>query len=259
MEVNKVYNEDCLIGMNRIPDKSVDMILCDLPYGTTNLEWDTPIPFTQLWEQYNRVIKDNGVIALTGSQPFTTDIINSNRKMFRYELIWEKTMKTGFLDAYRRPLKSHENVLIFYKKQPIYNPQMTIAEVLRSDAKDKKSNRSQHYNNFNGGSWVEDGKRFPSSVVKFSNWNGLLFGQNMSQVKHQSKKPVSLFSYLIRSYTNPHDIVLDNCIGSGTTAIACIREFRNYIGFEKDERIYNDCVKRIASELAAPFQLTLIT
>lgn len=245
MELNTIYLNDCLRGMIEIPEKSIDMILCDLPYGTTQLKWDIIIPFDKLWQQYERVIKDNGAILLTGSQPFSTDIINSNRKLFRYEIIWEKTMKSGFLDANRRPLKSHENILVFYKKQPIYNPIKTPSLQKAGRVRVSTDNRSNHYGAVQGSLYKDDGTRHPTTVVKISNWNGALFGCTKNSVKHPTQKPVELFEYLIKMFTNQGGVVLDNCMGSGTTAIACINQGRNFIGFECNDDYYNESIKRI--------------
>ena len=249
MELNTIYNEDCLDGMKRIPDKSVDMILCDLPYGTTANKWDSIILFEPLWEQYERVIKDNGAIVLTGSQPFTIDLINSNRKIFRYEWIWEKTKGGAFANANRMPMKRHENVLVFYKKQPTYNPQKTRAPEHLID-KRKTINNSTSVKNYTytGIKPIrkkDDGTRFPISVIRVNSETGL----------HPTQKPVPLFEYLIKTYTNKGETVLDNCMGSGTTAIACLNTDRQYIGFELDEDYYNIANERIESHEQ---QLTLI-
>ncbi len=243
--------------MARIPDGSVDMILCDLPYGTTRLAWDAVIPFSELWAQYERIIKTNGAIVLTASQPFTTDLINSNRKLFRYEIIWQKTQATGFLDANRRPLKAHENICVFFKRLPTYNPQKeyTGQSTLRTN---KKGGRraATHYNGFNNPEFngSADGFKHPTSVLKVSNWNGALFGKTDKAVKHPTQKPVELFAWLIRTYTNAGDVVLDNCIGSGTTAVAALMEGRRHIGFEKEEKYF-----RIAQNRIAEAQQTLFT
>ncbi|MBS1988715.1 site-specific DNA-methyltransferase [Candidatus Dependentiae bacterium] len=248
VELNKIYNEDCLEGMKLIPDKSIDMILCDLPYGTTQCTWDSVIPFDKLWAQYERIIKDNGAIVLTGSQPFTTDLINSNRKLFRYEIIWEKTQKLGFYDANRRPLKGHENILIFYKKQPIYNPQKyNVTE--KSRVRKQTGSRYVGYGDSNIGEYIYDGTRYPHSVIKISNWNGALFGDNSKATKHPTQKPVLLFEWLIKTYTNEGMVILDNCMGSGTTAIACINTGRNYIGFENDANYYHMAIDRVQKHL----------
>lgn len=246
IEFNTIYNEDCLEGMKRIPDGSVDMVLCDLPYGTTQLKWDSCLPFDKLWEQWLRVCKINAAIVLFSSQPFTTDLINSNRKMFKYEIIWEKTCASGFLDARRKPMKIHENILVFYQKQPTYNP--IKSNVIEPYKQRVQTGMSQHYGRTRGNCIYEnDGTRFPKDVIKFSNWNGGLFGKTY-QHYHPTQKPVDLCEYLINTYTNEGDIVLDNCMGSGTTAIACIKEKRNFIGFELNEEYYNIACERIKNE-----------
>jgi site-specific DNA-methyltransferase (adenine-specific) len=233
--------------MNRIPDRSVDMILCDLPFGTTQLKWDRRIAFAPLWKHYERIIKDKGVIILIGSQPFTTDIICSNRKLFRYEIIWEKTMKSGFFDANNRPLKGHENILVFYKQRGTYNPQKTV--VVESGKKTtRRVERAKHYNNANASGYKYNGTRYPTSVIKISNWHGALFGNTTNATKLTTQKPVPLFSYLIKTFTNPGDLVLDNCIGSGTTAISCMQEGRNFIGFELKKATYKYAIERINRE-----------
>lgn len=245
MELNTVYNEDCLEGMKRIPDKSVDMILCDLPYGTTACKWDTIIPFGPLWEQYERIIKDNGAIVLTAAQPFTSFLIQSNLKLFRYEMIWEKTIAPNFMFLKKQPGRKHENVVVFYKKQPTYNPQMLAG----TPYSDKRKTRNKE--GYSSGREViadmmkqevkkeikNEGTRFPSTVFKISNGNN----GNI----HPTQKPVALFEYLIKTYTNEGDVVLDNCMGSGTTAIACLNTNRNYIGFEMDEEYHRLLTKRI--------------
>lgn len=248
MELNKIYNEDCLIGMNRIPDKSVDMILCDLPYGNTRNKWDVVIPFAPIWQQYERIIKDNGVIVLTGTGKFSAKLLLSNERLYRYTLIWEKTRASNFLNANKMPLENHEDILVFYKRLPVYNPQKEMGKpYIRS-----RSGLSTNYDTLNGAdtTTINSGDRHPKSVIKIANPN--------FDSLHPTQKPIELFSYLIRTYTNPGDIVLDNCLGSGTTAISCIQEGRNYIGFEKDEQYYNVCMERIEKELAKPEQLKLI-
>lgn len=246
MELNKCYCGDCLDLMKDIPDKSIDMILCDLPYGTTECKWDTIIPFEPLWEQYKRIIKDNGAIVLTASQPFTTDLINSARDIFKYELIWEKTNPTGFFNAKKMPLKIHENILIFYSRLPTYNPTMKIVNTdsigrIRINSKSKCEGRSMwgKVSEKNDYIYVENGTRYPTSIIKYSNWNGASFGDISKTIKHPTHKPIPLFEYLIKTYTNEGDLVLDNCVGSGTTAIACINTRRNFIGIEKDEEYFN--------------------
>lgn len=231
MELNKIYNEDCLEGMKRIPDKSVDMILCDLPYGTTACKWDAIIPLEKLWEQYERVIKDNGAIVLTASQPFTSTLVSSNYKKFRYEWIWEKNQGVNFLLAKKQPLKVHENILIFYKRMPNYNPQMETGKPYTSG----KGDSGEVTNKVKKIQTKNKGTRYPKTVQKIKREFGL----------HPTQKPVTLFEYLIKTYTNEGETVLDNCMGSGTTAIACINTNRNYIGFELDEQYYEASIDRI--------------
>ena len=236
LELNKIYNMDCLEGMKLIDDKSIDMILCDLPYGTTACKWDTIIPFEPLWEQYERIIKDNGAIVLFGSQPFTSALVMSNLKLFRYELIWQKTLATNFMLVKKQPAKKHENILVFYKKQPTYNPQMEIGKPYKD--KPRKRTVGIHGNAETIKKAINnEGTRYPSSVQLFSNGNN----GNV----HPTQKPVALFEYLIKTYTNEGETVLDNCMGSGTTAIACINTNRNYIGFEIDPYYYEAAQERI--------------
>ena len=233
IELNKIYNEDCLEGMKRIEDKSVDMILADLPYGTTRNKWDSIIPLDLLWEQYDRIIKDNGAIVLTAQTPFDKVLGVSNLKHLKYEWIWQKTEATGFLNAKKMPLKNHENVLVFYKKQPTYNPQFTVGKPY-SYKKDGIS--SDNYGDSKGTDLiVNDGSRHPLTVQTFKKDKGL----------HPTQKPVALFEYLIQTYTNENETVLDNVMGSGTTAIAAINTNRNYIGFEMDTNYFNLANERI--------------
>jgi site-specific DNA-methyltransferase (adenine-specific) len=234
--MSKVICGDCLEVMKDIPDKSVDMILCDLPYGTTACKWDTIIPFEPLWEQYKRIIKDNGAIVLTASQPFTSALVMSNIKMFKYEWIWEKTIGTNFALVKKQPSKKHENILVFYKKQPTYNPVMETGEPY-TDVR-KKVERSV---GVWGGKTMDKtpidnkGTRFPSTVQLFSNGN--------NKTIHPTQKPVALFEYLIKTYTNEGDLVLDNCAGSGTTGVACKNLNRNYILIEKEPE-YVEIIKK---------------
>ena len=236
LEINKIYNEDCLEGMKKINDKSIDMILCDLPYGTTQNKWDSIIPLDRLWEQYERVIKGDGAIVLTSMQPFTSKLISSNMKLFKYEIIWDKKLSTGFLNAKKQVLRRHENILIFYKKQCTYNPQMTAGKPYdKGISYDESSNYGKQVpvRLLN-----ETGDRYPTSIIEFSN-------ADRRNKQHPTQKPTSLFEYLIKTYTNENEIILDNCMGSGTTAIACINTNRNYIGFEKDTTYFEIAKKRI--------------
>ena len=232
----KLYKGDCLEIMKQIPNGSIDMILCDLPYGTTACKWDTIIPFDKLWEQYERIIKPNGAIVLTASQPFTSALIMSNTNMFRYEWIWEKTLFSNFALVKKQPAKLHENILVFYKKQPTYNPQMQEGKPYS----DKPRKRTMGVMNDAIGmkKAIENkGERYPSSVQKFSN------GNNGTQ--HPTQKPIELFEYLIKTYTNENETVLDNTMGSGTTGVACVNTNRNFIGIEKDEKYFEIAKDRI--------------
>lgn len=243
MYINKIFNEDCLIGMNRIPNGAIDLVICDLPYGTTDLEWDTVIPFDSLWKQYKRVCNPNAAILLFSAQPFTTDLINSNRKMFRYEIIWEKTLAVGFLNAKKIPLKAHENICVFYSKMPTYNPIKTyIKETYR---RRKQSGVAKQYSKTRGETIYEnDGTRFPRDVVKFSNFTDTGFSGKGNHI-HPTQKPVPLIEYLIKTYSNDGDLVLDNCIGSGTTAVAAINTGRRFVGFETNREYFDYANDRI--------------
>lgn len=242
MELNKIYNEECLNGMDRIPDKSVDMILCDLPYGKTRNKWDSIIPLDRLWEQYNRVVKDNGAILLFGQGTFTAHLMLSN-KNYRYNLVWEKDRPKGFLNARRMPLRSHEDIVVFYKKLPTYNPQFWKGKPLHGMGTKYKEGKlkNNNYGEFPSGEnpsavRAGDTNKYPRSVLKFPCPHPPI---------HPTQKPVALFEYLINTYTNEGDIVLDNCMGSGTTAIACMNTNRRYIGFELDEGYYELAIERI--------------
>ena len=232
---NVILHGDCLKIMPKIPDKSVDMILCDLPYGTTACKWDTTIPFEPLWEQYKRIIKDNGAMVLTASQPFTSVLVTSNIKMFKYCWVYEKTKATGFFDAKKRPLNNYEDVCIFYDKLPTYNPQMTVAKrtYKRGFVKRKKSDCYGEEKNFEQ---KESGLRYPKRIITFNN-------ANTKGIVHPTQKPVALFEYLIKTYTNEGDVVLDNCAGSGTTGVACKNLNRYYILIEKEQK-YIDIIKQ---------------
>ena len=213
LEKNKVIMGDCLVEMQKIPDKSIDMILCDLPYGVTSCRWDSVIPFEPLWEQYKRIIKDNGAIVLTASQPFTSSLVMSNPKMFKYEWIWSKGRGTGFQIVKYKPLVSHENILVFGNGATIYNPQMREREKPRI-SKNKGTTRQMLVSNgkeYQAKKALD--KKYPITELPFSN-------NNQKEKLHPTQKPVALFEYLIKTYTNEGDTVLDNCAGSFTTAIA---------------------------------------
>jgi len=240
LEINKIYNEDCIgeNGMCLITDKSIDIILCDLPYGTTQCKWDTTIPLPPLWEQYNRIIKKNGVIVLTSAQPFTTKLIASNINNFKYSWVWEKSKATGFLNSKIRPLIAHEDILIFSNSKPRYYPQMSDGEAYNKGVR-KKQTKDDVYGSFDQVEVKSSGLRYPRSVVYFKT------AESEGKTIHKTQKPVELFEYLIKTYSNENDVVLDNCIGAGTTAIASINTNRNYIGFELDKTYFDLANERI--------------
>jgi site-specific DNA-methyltransferase (adenine-specific) len=244
LEINKIHQGDCLDLMKQIEDKSVDMILCDLPYGTTACKWDTIITFEPLWEQYKRIIKDNGAIVLTASQPFTSALVMSNIKMFKYCLIWNKNKCGSPGLAKRRPLKTHEDILIFSKGVERYNPQMEIGKPFfrKRSGKSRENNMGYGFAN-NTQDIVNTGTRYPKSIINISR------DFSAQQQIHPTQKPVALFEYLIKTYTNEGDLVLDNCIGSGTTAIACINTNRNFIGIELSPEYCEIANKRISQEV----------
>lgn len=237
IELNTVHQGDCLELMKDIPDGSVDMILADLPYGTTACKWDTIIPFEPLWEQYKRIIKPNGAIVLTASQPFTSALVMSNPKMFKYEWIWEKSHPTGFASSKYNPLKYHESVLVFCEGKAVYNPQMTKGKPNHSMGKIVNGGqiKSESQVNITAVQSQQSENKFPKSVQKFSNprFKGM----------HPTQKPVALFEYLIKTYTNEGDLVLDNVAGSGTTGVACQNLNRKFILMEQEPE-YVEIIKR---------------
>ena len=254
IELDTIYNEDCLEGMKRIPDGSIDAIICDLPYGTTKNAWDSLIPLDKLWEQYKRIIKPSGAIVLFSQQPFTSALVMSNPKMFRYEWIWEKEMGTGFLNANYAPLKSHENVVIFsslaacYVKNPadamVYYPHLTDGKPYTC----KQGKMEHNYDTKNMVAAIEtknEGKRYPKTVLRYS--------RDKDKI-HPTQKPVELVRYLVRTYTKEGETILDNCMGSGTTAVACMKEKRHYVGFELSKDFFDKSIERIKKEQS---QLTL--
>lgn len=241
IELNKIHQGDCLEVMKLIDDKSIDMILCDLPYGTTNCKWDTIIPLDKLWEQYERIIKDNGAIVLTAQTPFDKVLGCSNLKLLRYEWIWEKTMATGGMNANKMPLKASENILVFYKKLPTYNPIKTSGKPYVKK-RDKEKIKGVYKNNGLQKTFlkINNGERYPRNIIKISNPN--------HKSLHPTQKPLALFEYLIKTYTNEGDLVLDNCMGSGTTAIASIKTNRNFIGIELEKEYVNIASQRIKKQ-----------
>ena len=228
---------DCLEVMKNIPSASVDMILCDLPYGTTRNKWDTCLNLSKLWEQYKRIIKDNGAIVLFSQMPFTAALVMSNPKMFRYEWIAEKSLATGFLNAKRMPMKAHENILVFYKKLPTYNAQMTKGKPYSITRRDIGG---QYLHNFESIETKNEGTRCPRDVLR-DLWQPYCGGK----MYHPTQKPVPLLEYLIKTYTNEGDTVLDNCMGSGSTGVACVNTKRDFIGVELDENYFDIARRRI--------------
>ena len=226
---------DCLELMKDLPDKSIDAIIADLPYGITRAKWDSILDLDLLWEQYERIIKPNGVTVLFGSQPFTTTLINSNIKAFKYSLVWDKKMKVGMMNCKRMPLRQHEDIVVFYKKQPTYNPQMTKGKMRNKKIAPTKDfevyGQITPIDNFND-------DYYPSSILEFSN-------ANQKAKSHPTQKPVELMEYLIKTYTNEGDVVLDNTMGSGTTGVACVNTNRNFIGMELDDKYFEIAEKRI--------------
>lgn len=244
LKLNEVYQMDALEGLRKLENDAVDLILCDLPYGQTSNKWDTLIDLEQLWKEYRRVLKPNGVVLLTAKGQFMIDLILSNREWFRYEWIWDKNKGANFAHVRYRPLNTHEYVLVFSPKgRPTYNPQMT-------DGKPYTQKRLQESvkgiaDNMGRYTTKSDGKRYPKSVLRVE-------GMAQRHIKHPTQKPVSLFEYLVLTYSNPGDVVLDNCMGSGTTAVACELTGRNWIGFELEKeyvQMTDERVKEVRAEL----------
>lgn len=236
---NKIIHGDCFEGMQYIENNSVDLILCDLPYGVTANKWDIQLPLDKLWVEYKRILKTPGTVVLTATQPFTTDLVNSNRDWFKYDLIWNKCFG-DFLNASRKPLTIHESILIFYEKAKYnrINSKKPLENVRQSNKTGNKN--SSNYGNIKNSKIVTNKyESAPCSIIKIN-------GNNQGQ--HATQKPVKLFEYLIKSYSDKNDIILDNCIGSGTTAIAAIKTGRQFIGFEKEKKYYDITMKRIQDE-----------
>ena len=242
MDFDYIEQGDCLELMRKIPDGSIDMILCDLPYGTTRNKWDSVIPFEPLWEQYERIIKDNGAIVLFGQGIFFIDLVNSNRKLFRYDLVYDKQLASGFLNANRMPLRRHEQIAVFYKKSPVYVPQFTLGNPLHSKGTSYKNKKlkNENYGDYHVVDDIRAGstKKYPVSILSFCK-------PHPSVAVHPTQKPVELCEYLIRTYTNEGDIVLDNCMGSGSTCVAAMNTGRHYIGFELDLHYFAIACQRL--------------
>ena len=266
IEIDKIYNEDCLTGMQRIPDGTVDAIICDLPYGTTACAWDSVIPFEPMWEQFRRVTKPNAAIVLFGSEPFSSALRMSNIKEYRYDLIWDKQKGFGFANANKMPMKSHENISVFYRHLPTYNPQKTAGKPYKCKGglrhavnrglltnrvltEEEKADPANIKNRSGIATFIRStvdnkGDRFPGSIISIPReYNGIV---------HPTQKPVDLLRYLVLTYSNEGDTILDATIGSGTTAVAAIREKRHFIGFELNKEYFDIAQRRIADELRQP-------
>ncbi len=237
LQINSVNNGNCLDLMSDIDDKSIDMILCDLPYGTTACKWDTIIPFEPLWAHYERIIKDNGAIVLTASQPFTSALVMSNIKMFKYCWYWNKTRATNFMNANKMPLRNVEDICVFYSNLPMYKPQ-GVVEVNRTAKRVLDNNRTIYSDmGLKDGDYLQKLSNYPRQTLSIA---------SEGSSTHPTQKPVALFEYLIKTYTNEGELVLDNCAGSGTTAIACLKTNRSYILIEQETKYCDIANKRIA-------------
>lgn len=237
-----LFNGDCLEIMKSLPDKSVDLILCDLPYGSTKAHEDKPLPFDLLWEQYERIIKDRGAILLFGQGLFYVDLVNSNRKLFKYDIVWDKKLATGFLNARKMPLRSHEQIAVFYKKLPPYNPQFTLGKGLhgRGTAYKNKPVVNNNYGKYAAEGDAHKGckEKYPKSIISIQK-------PHPSKAKHRTEKPVALLEWLIRTYTNEGALVLDNCMGSGGCGVAAVRNGRRFIGIELNAKYFASAKERI--------------
>ena len=233
--------------MKQFPDNCIDMILCDLPYGTTQNKWDSIIPLDELWQEYKRIIKENGAIVLTSQGLFTAQLMLSNPKQFKYKWVWEKSKPTNFLNAKKQPLRKYEDVCVFYKKQPVYNPQMVQGEPY--DKGFRKNQLSGSYGDFQPVHVHSDGKRYPTDVIYFKT------AESEGEVIHPTQKPVELGRYFVRTYTNPGALVLDNTFGSGSFLLSALLEGRNFVGIEKNEDVHLFKEKEIDYILAAKKRL----
>ena len=228
--VNNIFEGDCLQIMKMFPDRCIDMVLCDLPYGTTQNKWDSVIPLEELWAEYKRIVKDNGAIVLTSQGLFTAQLMLSNPKQFKYKWIWEKSKPTNFLNAKKQPLRKYEDVCVFYKKQPTYNPQMIDGEPY--DKGVRKNQLSGSYGDFHPVHVHSDGKRYPTDVIYFKT------AESEGEVIHPTQKLVELGRYFVRTYTSPGDLVLDNTFGSGSFLLSALMEGRNFVGIEKNTDVH---------------------
>ena len=245
MEIDRIYQGDCLELIKRLPDKSIDCIICDPPYEVLNknnkdAQWDRIIPFDELWQQYERVAKDNAAIILFAQGMFTARLMMSNPKLWRYNLIWQKGGRcSGFLNAKKMPLREHEDIVVFYRKQPTYNPQMTKClphERNHSRGRQQGEQTNRCYGEFGKAEDIITDLKYPKSILNFNRPHPQI---------HPTQKPDALIQYLINTYSNENDLILDNCIGSGTTAVAAIKEKRHFIGMELNKEYYDIACKRV--------------
>ena len=249
----ELWNGDCLELMDNIPDKSVDCIITDLPYGQTQRnKWDSVIPFESLWKQYKRIIKDNGAIILFGNGMFTAELMMSNKSMWKYNIIWEKTQPTGFLNAKKMPLRNHEDICIFYKKPPTYNPQKTIGHARKvSKAEHKVGCKNTSDYGEHGLTTYDSTERYPKSVWKFAK-------DTQKSSLHPTQKSLALIEELIKTYSNEGNLILDSCMGSGTTGVAALKLNRRFIGIEKEEKYYEiskNRINEVAKEMSKNIQI----
>jgi len=242
----ELYNDDCFNVFPLIPDKSVDAIICDLPYGTTACKWDSILPIDKLWIEYKRIIKDNGVIVLTATNPFASLLISSNISWFKYEWVWYKNMTSGFALAKKQPLRNHELVLVFYKKQPTYNPIKEPRDLSQSSKQRMNYDftSTKGINEHQGG--IKKVQFIPESIeLSYPKTVKKINGVNPHKRHHPTEKPIELMQYLIKTYTNENETVLDNCMGGGSTGVACELTNRKFIGIEKEPEYFNIAQKRI--------------
>lgn len=247
MEIDRIYNEDCMEGMKRIPDGSVDAVICDLPYGVLNkgnqhARWDVQIPLAPLWEQYKRIIKPSSPVILFAQGMFTSMLMMSQPKMWRYNLVWDKNTTTGFLNANRMPLRCHEDIVVFYEHMPVYHPQMVPCAPGERNHVNKRGGRNRCYGEFAYSPAHITDTKYPRSIVKVSREH------KTGECYHPTQKPVALIEWLVKTYTNEGALVLDNCVGSGTTAVAAIKTGRHFIGFETNKEYYEIANNRISKE-----------
>ena len=245
----RLFNDDCFNIFPQLENNSIDLVLCDMPYGTTQCKWDTILDLSNMWDELKRIVKQNSAIVLFSQMPFSARLVTSNYKNYRYEIIWEKSISTGFLNANKMPLKAHENIQVFYAYLPTYNPQFSVGKPYK--AKPGKKYLGENYRTGKPDTLYNEyqpirsdnleGKRYPNSIVKIANNNS---GRNKL---HPTQKPVALMEYLIKTYSNEGDTVLDFCMGSGTTGVACKNLNRSFIGIEKEEKYYQIAKERIGA------------